>query len=121
MDNILIVDDDPDIRRQLGIKLSKEGYGVFFAVDAYDAVQSARKIKPDLIILDLMLPAGGGLHALKNIRLMPEAAMIPIVVLTGTKDEEIKRKIKQEGVEAFMLKPYDYTVLSETIKKLLAT
>lgn len=120
MSKILIVDDDHDILKQLGLKLSKEKYEVVYAVDAYDAVQKTRKEKPDLIILDLMLPAGGGLTALKNIRLMPVGSLIPVVVLTGTKDQELKKKIRQAGVEAFMEKPYDYRVLSETIKNILS-
>ncbi len=119
MSKILIVDDDPDITKHLAIKLAKEGYDVVFAMDAYNAIQSARREKPNLIILDIMLPAGGGLHVLKSIRLISSTALVPVVILTGTSDEEMRKKIEQEGVEAYFQKPYDYTVLSETIKNIL--
>jgi DNA-binding response OmpR family regulator len=75
--------------------------------------------KPDLVVLDIMLPAGGGLHVLKNIRSMPVTAVTPVVVLTAIDDEEMRQKIEQVGVEAYITKPFDYTVLSGTIKKLL--
>jgi len=61
MSKILIIDDDPDIVKLLRFKLSQEGYKVIAAVDAYNGIQSARREKPDLIILDIMLPAGGGI------------------------------------------------------------
>ncbi|HNT69332.1 MAG TPA: response regulator [Syntrophorhabdaceae bacterium] len=116
---VLIVDDDPDITKQLVSRLSHEGYDAFFAVDAYDATQSVRKKKPDLVVLDIMLPAGGGLQVLKNIRSMPVTAATPVVVLTAIDDEEMRQKIEQAGVEAYIRKPFDYEVLSATIKDLL--
>jgi DNA-binding response OmpR family regulator len=116
---ILIVDDDSDITKQLVSRFSQEGYDAFFAVDAYDAIQSVRKKKPDLVVLDIMLPAGGGLHVLKNIRSMPATAMIPVVILTAIEDDEMRQKIEQVGVEAYIKKPFDYTMLSGVIKKLL--
>jgi DNA-binding response OmpR family regulator len=119
MSKILIVDDDVELIKLLRLKFSREGYNVITAMDAYAAVQSASKEKPDLIILDIMLPAGGGYHALKNIRLTSHGAQTPIVILTGMQDEELRNKIKQEGVEAYLQKPYEYSVLSETVKKLL--
>ncbi|HOD29459.1 MAG TPA: response regulator [Syntrophales bacterium] len=121
MSKILIVDDDPDILKLLRFKLSQEGHKVITAIDAYNAIQSARREKPDLIILDVMLPAGGGYHTLKNIRLTPFGSQTPIVILTGMHDEELRQKIEMEGVEAYLQKPVDYEVLSETVKKLLLT
>ncbi|MGV8058171.1 MAG: response regulator [Smithellaceae bacterium] len=120
MSKILIVDDDVELLKLLRLKLSRDGYSVVTAVDAYNGIQSARREKPDLIILDIMLPAGGGLHTLKNIRLTPFGSQTPIVILTGIHDEELRQKIEHEGVEAYLQKPLDYNLLSETIKKLLA-
>lgn len=120
MAKILIVDDDPDILKLLRFKLSQEGYKVVVATDAYSGIQTAHREKPDLIILDIMLPAGGGYHTLKNIRLTPQGSQTPIVILTGMQDPELRQKIELEGVEAYMQKPLDYQLMSETIKKLLA-
>ena len=119
MSKILVVDDDPEIRKLLSIKLPKEGYDVFVAVDTYDAIQSIHGKRPDLVVLDIMLPAGGGLHVLKNIRSIPATAMIPVVILTAIEDDEMRQKIEQVGVEAYIKKPFDYTMLSGVIKKLL--
>ena len=121
MSKILIVDDDQDLLKLLRLNLSKEGYKVVVAIDAYNGIQSARTEKPDLIILDIMLPAGGGLHTLKNIRLTTLGSQIPIVILTGMQDEKLRQQIEQVGVEAYLQKPCDYTVLSETIKNLIMT
>ena len=119
MSKILIVDDDPEIRKLLSIKLVKEGYEVVVAVDTYDAIQGVHGKRPDLVVLDIMLPAGGGLNVLKNIRSIPASAMTPVVVLTAIDDEEMRQKIEQAGVEAYIRKPFDYEVLSATIKDLL--
>ena len=120
MGKILIVDDDLEILKLLRFKLSQEGHSVITAIDAYNGIQSARKEKPDLIILDILLPAGGGYHTLKNIRLTSYGSQIPIVILTGMQDEALRKKIEHEGVEAYLQKPVDYNVLSETVKKLLS-
>jgi DNA-binding response OmpR family regulator len=121
MSKILIVDDDQDLLKLLRLNLSKEGYKVIIAADAYNGIQAARTEKPDLIILDIMLPAGGGLHTLKNIRLTTHGSQIPIIILTGMQDEKLRNQIEQAGVEAYLQKPFDFTVLNETIKKLLMT
>jgi DNA-binding response OmpR family regulator len=119
MSKILIIDDDLDILKLLRFKLSQDGHKVVTAIDAYNGIQSARNEKPDIIILDIMLPAGGGLHTLKNIRLTPHGSQTPIVILTGMHDKELREQIENQGVEAYLEKPVDYGVLSETIKKLL--
>lgn len=119
MKTILIVDDDPEIHRLLRFRLIGEGYGVIAAIDAYGAIQEARREKPDLILLDIMLPGGGGVHALKNIRLIPTTAPIPVVVLTGTTDDDIKQKIIQLGVQGYLNKPFQYETVSRTIAEIL--
>jgi DNA-binding response OmpR family regulator len=119
MKKILIVDDDPEIHKLLRFRLIGEGYGVIAAIDAYGAIQGARREKPDLILLDIMLPGGGGVHALKNIRLIPTTAPIPVVVLTGTTDDDIKQKIIQIGVQGYLNKPFEYETVSRTIAEIL--
>jgi DNA-binding response OmpR family regulator len=119
MKKILIVDDDPEIHKLLRFRLIGEGYSVITAVDAYGAIQNARREKPDLILLDIMLPGGGGVHALKNIRLIPDTAPIPVVVLTATTDEDVKQTILELGVQGYVNKPFEYETVSRTIAELL--
>jgi len=119
MSKILIIEDEPDITKVVRKRLMEEGFEVIAAQDGYQGVKSAHKEKPDLIILDLMLPAGDGLSVLKNIRMSAHTRYIPVVVLTGIKDEEYKQKVMGEGVEAYLEKPYEPDVLTTTIKNIL--
>ncbi len=119
MKKILIVEDETDIAKVLLKRLSDAGFEIQYASDAYLAVKLAHESKPDLIILDLMLPAGGGLFVLKNLKLSDPTNVIPVLVLTGIKDEEYKKNVIAEGVSAYMEKPYDHHELLSVINKLL--
>jgi len=119
MSKILIIEDEPDISKVLNKRLSEAGFDVAVAADAYQGVELAHREKPDLIILDLMLPAGGGISVLKNLKYSAHVSSIPIVVLTGMKDEENKKKILEEGVRAYMEKPYNPDELIATIRNIL--
>jgi DNA-binding response OmpR family regulator len=89
------------------------------ALDAYQGIALIHKENPDLIILDLMLPAGGGKFVLENIRFSRQSRYIPIIVLTGITDPEYKKKILEEGVDAYLEKPYDPDILIKTIRDIL--
>ena len=79
MDNkkILIVDDDPDVRQGMHLRLKANHYDTFFAADAFSGVAEARKHEPDLIILDLGLPAGDGFIVMERLKQIPSLAVIP--------------------------------------------
>lgn len=119
MAKILIVDDDQDIIKVLSKRLVQKGYEVAAATDGYLGVQMAHKEKPDLILLDLMLPVGGGLSVLKNMRMSAQTGSIPVIVLTGMKDDQYKQKIMAEGVDIFIEKPYDAEALIKNIEALI--
>ena len=119
MSKILIIEDEPDTARVVTKRLTQSGFEVVVAVDAYEGVKFAHKEKPDLIILDLMLPAGGGFSVLKSIKMTAEIRYTPVVVLTGIKNEEYKQQILDEGVQAYLEKPYDPDELISTIQNIL--
>ncbi len=121
MAEILIIEDESDIAKVLFKRLSQNGFKVIVASDGYRGTAMAIKNKPDLIILDLMLPSGDGLFVLKNLRNSDYTKFIPIVVLTGQKDEDYKKKVLEEGVDAYMEKPYAPNELINTIKYILET
>lgn len=121
MRKVLVVEDDVDVAKVLLKRLDDAGFETQCARDAYLAVKFCHDFNPDLIILDLMLPAGGGLFVLENIRGVVKTKDIPVLVLTGIKDEEYKQKILTQGVSAFMEKPYDHLELIKTVNKLLVT
>ena len=117
---ILIVDDDPDLRFALKLRLQAQKYEIVNAVDGYSAIAQANKEKPDLIILDLGLPAGDGFVVLDRLHRNPELAAIPVIVLTARDPESTERKALQMGACAFFQKPADNGALLGVIRARLA-
>ena len=83
---ILVVDDDPDVRLALQVRLKANHYDVVCAGDGVTSVSEAQKQKPDLIILDLGLPAGDGFSVLQRMQASERLASIPVIVLSGRDD-----------------------------------
>ena len=113
---ILIVDDDPDLRAGLNIRLRATGYDVSFAADALSAVAQARKISPDLILLDLGLPAGDGFVVMQRLSAIPAMAVIPVIVLSARDKDANQNRVAMAGAVAFLQKPYDDAELLIEIK-----
>jgi DNA-binding response OmpR family regulator len=119
MATILVVEDELDVQKVVAKRLTSRGFTVHCASDGYQAVQKAHKIAPDLIVLDLQLPAGDGLSVLRKLRISDSTKKTHIVVLTGMTNEMIKQSVLTEGVDAYLQKPYDSQVLLDTIDKIL--
>jgi DNA-binding response OmpR family regulator len=120
MDNkILIVDDEKEWVEMLAMRLKHAGYQVGVAFDAVQAVSQAIELKPNLILLDIMMPAGGGLNALKNIRASAKTFSIPVVVLTAKGDRETKEAAEKLGVSGYFLKPVDMGDFLRKLKEIL--
>src|ERR1700730_17394987 len=80
---VLVVEDDADVRLGYHVLLKAHHYDTFFAADSFSAVGEARKHQPDLIILDLGLPAGDGFIVLERFRAITYLAVIPVIVVSG--------------------------------------
>jgi DNA-binding response OmpR family regulator len=94
---VLVVDDDDGIRELLSLLIKKEGHRVEFAVDGEDAHRKALDLKPDLIVLDLMLPRHGGFELLRQLQ-GSELSGVPIIVVTGRyTDRNTSDMIRQES------------------------
>jgi DNA-binding response OmpR family regulator len=119
MATILVVEDELDVQKVVAKRLSSRGFTVHCASDGYQAVQLAHKVNPDLIVLDLQLPAGDGLSVLRKVRMSGNVQRARIVVLTGMTNEIYKQSILAEGVDAYLQKPYDSQVLLDTIDQIL--
>jgi DNA-binding response OmpR family regulator len=119
MATILVVEDELDVQKVVAKRLTSRGFTVHCASDGYQAVQKSHKIAPDLIVLDLQLPAGDGLSVLRKLRISESTKKTHIVVLTGMTNELFKQSVLTEGVDAYLQKPYDSQVLIETIDKIL--
>ena len=102
---ILIVDDDEDILDMLSYNLSKEGYQVFQAVDGIDALEVAKSILPELIILDIMMPRMDGVEACRLMRQEPELGKSHIIFLTARVEEYSEVAAFDSGADDFISKP----------------
>ena len=113
---ILIVDDDPDLRRAMKLRLRANHYDTVHASDGYSAISMAQKERPDLIILDLGLPAGDGLGVLKRLQDADTLSNIPVIVLTARSPQFNEQKALLAGAAAFFQKPADNEELMGTIR-----
>ncbi len=117
---VLIVDDEPDALEIIGFHLEKSGMEVVRAETGPDALQKARRRKPDLIVLDLMLPELDGLEVCRRLRRDPATEAVPILMLTA-RAEEVDRILGLEiGADDYVTKPFSPRELVLRIKKLLA-
>jgi DNA-binding response OmpR family regulator len=121
MDNpkILIVDDDPDLRRALKIRLRANHYDTVHAADGYSAIAVAQKERPNLIILDLGLPAGDGFVVLERLQKSDALSRIPVIVLTARDPQSSEKGTLAAGAAAFFQKPADNNELLEVIRATL--
>ena len=116
---IYIVEDEPDIRETLKYNFSNEGFEVFTAPDGEEALSNIKKVLPDVLILDLMLPGLSGLDVCKSIRADDDIKDISIIMLTA-KGEEIDRVIGFElGADDYVTKPFSVRELILRVKVLL--
>ena len=116
--NILIVDDDPEMRLALQIRLKANHYDVAAAVDGVSAIAEARKVKPDLVLLDLGLPAGDGFTVLERMRAIPALASIPVIVVTGRDRRTNYARAELAGATLFLQKPVQNSELLFAIAKI---
>lgn len=116
MFKIAVIDDEPKIRELLRVYLEKEGYVVVEASDGIAALEVVENQKPNLVILDIMLPGKDGLEVCKKIR---QTSMLPILMLTA-KGEEIDKVIGLElGADDYLVKPFSPRELMARVKALL--
>lgn len=118
-EKILVVEDDRDLRRALTIRLKANGYDVVTAEDGVFAVSVARNEHPDLVLLDIGLPAGDGVTVLERYAKLPDVRTIPVVVLTGRDPEVTEPAVRAHHVAGFLRKPVDNYVLLQTIRQAL--
>ena len=116
---ILIVDDEKDIVDLLSYNLEKEGFSVIKAYDGEAALELAKSKKPDLVILDLMLPGVRGLDVCRFIRKMPELETLPIIMLTARSDQTDKILGLEIGADDYITKPFNVRELIARVRAVL--
>jgi DNA-binding response OmpR family regulator len=117
--DILIVDDDPDMRQALQVRLKANGYGVHCAEDGIGAISEARKHSPDLIVLDLGLPAGDGFAVLDILKTNFNLSSISVIVLSGRDRRANQERVLNAGARAFLQKPVQSNEFLAVIRRAL--
>ena len=116
---ILIVDDDPDVRLGLHVRLKANHYNVIFAADGMASIAEARKHMPDLIILDLGLPAGDGFSVMDRLKANDSLSLIPVIVVSARDRTANMDRALKAGAKAFLQKPVDNAELLAVIRQVL--
>lgn len=119
-EKILIVDDDPDLRQALRLRLRANRYDTVTAGDGYSAIAQAYKEHPSLIILDLGLPAGDGFVVLDRLEKDDRLSNIPVIVVTARDAQSTEERVLKSGAAAFFQKPVDNTELLNVIRATLS-
>ena len=113
---ILVVDDDNGLRELIRINLEHEGYGVIQAANGVQCLTSVRELRPDMVILDVMMPEMDGLEACGKVR---EFSQVPILMLTAKVQSEDVITGLDKGADDYLLKPFNMDELSARIRALL--
>jgi DNA-binding response OmpR family regulator len=116
---ILVVDDDPDVRLGLQLRLSANHYDVISAADGVASIAEARKHMPDLMILDLGLPAGDGFSVLERMKANEKLSSIPVIVLSGRDRVGNRDRAIKAGARTFLQKPMANDKLLAVIRLVL--
>jgi len=115
----LVVDDEPDILELTRMSLAQEGYEVETAATGYEALEQLRRRRPDLVVLDLMLPDRPGTEICKAMRSTPELADVPVIMLTARADEVDRIVGFELGADDYVTKPFSPRELSLRVKAIL--
>ncbi|MDQ5985720.1 MAG: Transcriptional regulatory protein WalR [Syntrophus sp. SKADARSKE-3] len=113
MKRILCVDDEPINLMIIEVNLMAEGYEVYKAEDGSKALQLVKEVKPQLVLLDIMMPGISGIDTLKEIKKIDPH--IPVIMVTGVTDETIAKSAIEYGAYDYVTKPIDFSYLNTTI------
>lgn len=116
---ILLVDDEKDLVETVSFRLQAAGYEVVPAYDGQEGLEKARSLKPNLIILDLMLPRMDGYKVCRLLKFDEKYKGIPVIMFTARAQDSDRQMGLQVGADAYITKPFEPQVLLNKIKELL--
>ena len=120
MKTVLLIDDDNVFLLTIGVRLKSMGYVVHAAKDAVSAISAVRKTSPDVIVLDVSIPAGDGFMVAERLQKLISAAATPIIFATATEKPGMRERAMKLGAVAFLNKPFDATTLADAIESALS-
>jgi CheY-like chemotaxis protein len=112
---VLVVDDDPSIRRMIMAALRRDGYTFSEAANGKEALEAMRHDRPDVVILDLMMPMVSGWDVLRERSEDSDLLSIPVIVVSANRSSELATAM-DKGICAFLPKPFDITALSSLVR-----
>jgi DNA-binding response OmpR family regulator len=112
---ILIVDDDEDFLQTLTIRMRTAGYKAVVAADGMQAVMMAQRHNPDLVVLDMRMPAGDGLSVMDKLSRSTKTMNIPVIVVTAYDDDATKQQVMGLGAVNYLRKPFEVEDLLKAI------
>jgi CheY-like chemotaxis protein len=117
---LLIIDDSPDFQSLIKTYLEDVGIVCLFATDVVQATSAAVREQPNLILLDIGLPGGGGLLLLNRLRANLRTANIPVIVITAQTTPGLESQVRSQGAEEFLLKPLQKELFIATLRRVLS-
>jgi two-component system alkaline phosphatase synthesis response regulator PhoP/two-component system response regulator VicR len=118
---ILAVDDEKHIVRLVQVNLERQGYEVITASDGKEALQKVEDERPDLVVLDVMMPYMDGFEVLQNLRRNPSTREIPVIMLTAKAQDADVFKGWQSGVDCYLTKPFNPMELIAFVKRIFSS
>lgn len=106
--NILVADDDQVYLQLISTRLRAEGFRVTTVVDAMQAFMTAVREPPDAILLDVKMPGGTGLDALRKLKALARTSLIPVIVISGVHTPDLPYTVREMGASAFLAKPVKF-------------
>jgi len=116
---ILIADDDRVLTGVLSARLKRDGHKVVVAFDAMQAIMTALRNPPAIVLLDMNMPGGTGLQVLRQLRNSNKTSQVPIIVISGSLEPETEKTVRELGADDYLSKPPDYDKLVARIHQLV--
>ncbi len=116
---VLLIEDEPNIAEAIRFILGRNGWHVFVQSDGRDGLAAVAAVRPDLVILDLMLPGMGGMDVLCHLRRDPLTQNLPVMMLTAKGQGRDREAATRAGVSAFMTKPFSNADMVAAVRALL--
>jgi two-component system chemotaxis response regulator CheY len=120
MKTVLLVDDDKTVLLGTGMRLKSMGYTVYTATDAVSAVSAFRKNGPDVVVLDISLPAGDGFLVADRLQNLVGSKATPIIFMTASEKPELRERARKLGAAGFLKKPFNAATLADVIESVLS-
>jgi DNA-binding response OmpR family regulator len=114
---VLVIDDEPDFVEVIRMRLEAGGYEVIAALDGNDGFEKAKRMKPGLIFLDLVMPSPNGFEVLNRLKSDFRTMGIPVIILTAKTDKEYMVDAKTLGAADYLVKPPSMDAITELVKK----